>query len=69
MEHPDDSDVVGITIRKPLYIRAWSIDPIVIVADEESNEDVILSRLRTFADAALSDHEQAWADLCAYRPK
>lgn len=65
----DDSEVVGITIRKPLHIRAWSIDPIVIVADEESNEDVMLTRLRNFAVHALEDHERAWSELCKHRPQ
>ena len=65
----DDSEVVGITIRKPLYIREWSIDPIIVTADEESNEDVMLTRLRWFSSRATEDHLSAWADLCKYRPQ
>jgi hypothetical protein len=61
----DDSDIVGITIRKPVLIKNWTRDPIIVTADEESNEDVMLSRLRQFAFYAVDDPDGEWKALCA----
>ena len=61
----DDSDIVGITIRKPVLIKNWTRDPIIVTADEESNEDVMLSRLRQFAFYAADDPDGEWKALCA----
>jgi len=62
----DDSDIVSITIRKPLYIRSWDRDPIVIVADDECNEREMLARLERFRMDAPTD-PSAWETLIAHR--
>lgn len=61
----DDSEMCGIMIRRPILIKAWSRDPIIVCADEDSNEDVMLVRIRRFSDLALSDPEKAWLELTA----
>jgi Holliday junction resolvase RusA-like endonuclease len=42
----DDSDIVGITIRKPLYIPKSGEDRIIIVADESCNEDRLIRMIQ-----------------------
>lgn len=42
----DDSDIVAITIRKPIHGPRGSGDRIVIVADEASNEDRLVRMIQ-----------------------
>lgn len=42
----DDSDIVGITIRKPLFLPKSGENRIIIVADEASNEDRLVRMMQ-----------------------
>lgn len=65
----DDSEIAGITILKSKYFKLWERHPIIIVADEECNADVMLLRLRRFAVMLGEDHLEAWRELCSHRPE
>jgi len=64
----DDSNICGITIRKPLYIRGWNDAEIIIAADEWHNESYLLARMKNFATDAQSNHDVAWNALIMLRP-
>ena len=59
----DDCEIMAITIRKPVYIKSWTRDPIILVADEACNEDRMMARIRSFAEWSVEDAEGAFLEL------
>lgn len=59
----DDSELHSLTVRASVYAKNWTRDPIIIVADEAANEDVMLRRLEGFAGAVRMGPDEAWDEL------
>lgn len=59
----DDSDIVSISIRRPIYLKGWGKEPILFVAAEYHDEDKMLACLRRFVREMDDGDPQAFEHL------
>lgn len=63
----DDSEIATISIRRPVLIRSWSRDPVIVAAVESCNESFMLARIREFVEECTDSPEQSWCKLISHR--